>query len=120
MLCRRYSALPEQFLVVYDDADLQLGRIRIRPNGSAGGHRGMVSLIDALRSDEFPRVKLGVRGEQRGEKGLRDYVLEPFEPEEEKIAESLVDLAADAVEAVLLDGLEVSMNRFNGRDATQA
>lgn len=116
-LCRHYTALPRQLLVVYDDADLPLGRIRIRPEGSAGGHRGLVSLIDALQSEEFPRVRLGVRGQEREERELSDYVLAPFEPEEEKIADSLVALAADAVDAVLVSGVEIAMNRFNGRDA---
>ena len=85
-LCRRYAAQPDQFLVVHDDADLELGRLRVRPGGRAGGHNGMHSLIDALRTDRLPRVKLGVRGAGRDEEELADYVLEDFASDEVPIA----------------------------------
>jgi PTH1 family peptidyl-tRNA hydrolase len=112
-LCERYGAEAGAVLVVYDDADLELGRVRLRPFGGAGGHNGMRSLIDAFRTDAFPRLRLGVRGEGREEAELADYVLQPFEPDEEPVAAGLVVLGADAVEAVLRDGLEAAMNAYN-------
>jgi len=113
-LCRRYDARPEQLLVVYDDADLALGRIRIRPEGGAGGHNGIRSIMDAIGTGEFPRIRLGVRGEEREARDLADYVLEPFLEEERATAAALVELATQAVEAWLRDGLDSAMNRFNG------
>ncbi len=113
-LCRRYAAQPEQLLVVHDDADLELGRLRVRPAGRAGGHNGMRSLIDALGTDRIPRVKLGVRGAGRDEAELADYVLEDFASDEVPIAERLADLALEAVESVLDNGLATTMNRYNG------
>ncbi len=117
-LCRRYAAQPEQLLVVHDDADLELGRLRVRPGGRAGGHNGMRSLIDALRTDRIPRVKLGVRGAGRDEAELADYVLEDFASDEVPIAERLADLAVEAVGSVLDDGLATTMNRYNARLVT--
>jgi PTH1 family peptidyl-tRNA hydrolase len=113
-LLGRYDAAPEDLVVVYDDADLELGRIRVRSAGSPGGHRGVRSLIDALRTDGFPRVRLGVRGEGRDDMELADYVLEAFDPDEIPVSERLVQTGADAVEALLADGIESAMNRFNG------
>ena len=117
-LCRRYAVQPEQFLVVHDDADLELGRLRVRPGGRAGGHNGMRSLIEALRTDRLPRVKLGVRGASRDEVELADYVLEDFAPAELRIAEGLADLAVEAVGSVLDHGLATTMNDYNARLVT--
>ncbi len=116
-VCAMYDIEPERLVVVYDDADLDLGRIRIRPSGSAGGHNGILSLIDAMHTEAFPRIRLGVRGEQRGETELADYVLDPFEEDEYPTADALADLGAEAVEAVVRDGVTAAMNRFNGARA---
>jgi len=116
-LCRTFEAAPGELLAVYDDADLELGKLRLRPRGGAGGHNGVRSLIQALGTEEFPRVRLGVRGEERGEAELADYVLSDFALAERELADALVELAADAVECVLEEGLETAMNRFNGRRA---
>ena len=99
----------------YDDADLELGRLRLRPSGGAGGHNGMRSLIDAFRSEGFPRLRLGVRGAGRELAELSDYVLEPFGPEEQPVASRLAELGVEVVEAVLGDGLETAMNEYNAR-----
>jgi PTH1 family peptidyl-tRNA hydrolase len=117
-LCRHYGIVPHEMLVVYDDADLELGRIRLRPFGGAGGHNGIRSLMDSLGGGGFPRVRLGVCGESRGEQDLADYVLDRFAPDEEPIAEALVELGTEAVAASLLDGLEAAMNRYNGRSVS--
>ena len=104
-------------LVVYDDADLELGRLRLRRGGGAGGHNGVRSLIEVLGTADFPRVRLGVRGEGRDERDLADYVLDEFREAESPVAEALAELGADAVEEVMESGLETAMNRYNGRRA---
>jgi PTH1 family peptidyl-tRNA hydrolase len=116
-LCGRYRVTAERLLVVYDDADLVLGRIRIRPRGGPGGHNGLRSLIDALRTDGFPRVRLGVLGRERESTELEQYVLEPFAPDEEPVVEGMVTRAAEAVELILEAGIEAAMNRCNTRTA---
>ena len=113
-LLGQFDAAPEDLVVVYDDADLDLGRVRVRPAGSAGGHNGVRSLIDALRSEGFPRVRLGVRAEGRDDGELADYVLEEFEPDEIPVSDRLVEVGADAVEYVLNEGVEAAMNAYNG------
>ena len=119
-ICRQYNAGLDSLVVVYDDADLALGRIRIRPEGGTGGHNGIRSMIEVLGSGGFARVRLGVRGAGRFEAELSDYVLDRFEPEEAPIFDELVELAADAVDEILDRGLEAAMNRFNGRCVTSA
>lgn len=116
-VCRLYGTEASQTVLVYDDADLELGRLRLRPRGSAGGHRGVRSVIDALGTQEIPRVRLGVHGERRGRHDLESYVLQPFEPRERPIAEALVALAAEAVECIVSEGFDTAMNRYNGRRA---
>ncbi len=113
-LLERFAASPEDLLVVHDDADLALGRVRVRPEGSAGGHNGLRSLIATIRSSAFPRVKLGVRGEGRADADLADYVLDEFHDAELETAASLVVLGADAVQTVFEEGVAAAMNRFNG------
>jgi PTH1 family peptidyl-tRNA hydrolase len=114
-LCAHYEVDASGLLVVLDDADLELGRIRLRPGGGAGGHNGMRSTIDALRTDGIPRLRLGVRGPGREDADLSDYVLAPFGDDEEAVASALVDLGAEAVGAVLASGIESAMNVFNAR-----
>ncbi len=118
-VCTRYHAEPTSLVAVYDDADLALGRIRIRPHGSAGGHNGVRSMISALGTEAFPRVRLGVRGVGRTEQDLADYVLDGFEPDERPLAAGLVVLGADAVQTLLRDGLEAAMRAFNGRSVIE-
>lgn len=119
-LCRHFAVTPANLIVVYDDADLELGRLRIRATGRAGGHRGVRSVIEALGSQDFPRLRLGVRGTRRDQEELEAYVLAPFEREEEPVAAGLVELGATAIEAILAVGLEAAMNRFNGARAEVA
>jgi PTH1 family peptidyl-tRNA hydrolase len=113
-LCTAHAIPPARLLAVYDDADLELGRIRLRGEGGAGGHNGVRSLITALGGADFPRIRLGVRGVHRDERELDQYVLEPFDDDELPVAEGLVALGAAAVAAILDDGLAAAMNRFNG------
>ena len=114
-LLRRFDSSMDDLMVVYDDADLELGRLRVRGGGGAGGHNGVRSLIDVLGTGSFSRIRLGVRGAGRDERDLADYVLDEFDADEVPVAESLADLATEAVDFLLTDGLEAAMNRYNGR-----
>lgn len=117
-LCAHYAVDPSELLVVYDDADLELGRMRLRLQGGAGGHNGLRSTIDALRTDRIPRLRLGVRGAGRDTEELSDYVLGPFDADEEPVAAALVDLAVEAVEAAVEGGVAAAMNRYNARNVS--
>ena len=113
-LSRKFGVLPKDFVVVFDDADLAFGRVRVRPEGGTGGHNGIRSLIEHLAAREFARVKLGVLGKGRHSRDLADYVLDRFHPDERPTLGPLVDLAADAVEVVLRDGVEVAQRAYKG------
>ena len=102
-----------EVLVVYDDADLPLGRMRIRSDGGSGGHNGVASLMEHLGTREFLRIRLGI-GKDEGE--LSDRVLSPFAPEETPAVNSMVESAADAVAVVATEGVLAAMNRFNRRN----
>jgi PTH1 family peptidyl-tRNA hydrolase len=99
-------------LVVTDDVDLSLGRIRLRRSGSAGGHNGLRDIIAALGTDEFSRLRVGIG--RNGE--TVDHVLATFKPGERTLATEAVALAADSAERWLRDGIEAAMNEFNGID----
>jgi PTH1 family peptidyl-tRNA hydrolase len=116
-LGRKFAVPPGEFVVVFDDADLAFGRVRVRPDGGAGGHNGIRSLIEHLAAREFTRVKLGVLGEGRHSRDLADYVLERFHPNERPTVAQMVDLAADAVETVLKDGVMAAQRAYNGTPA---
>lgn len=118
-LCRRHSISATELAVVHDDADLALGHLRLRRAGGAGGHNGVRSLIDELGHGDFVRVRLGVRGAGRDAADLADYVLAEFDQDELPVAARLANLAADAVETLVQEGLAAAMNRFNGDSATR-
>jgi peptidyl-tRNA hydrolase, PTH1 family len=104
-------------LVIVDEAQLDTGRIRLRPWGSAGGHNGLKSAIESLGSDEFARLRIGVgRGDER--RDLADHVLARFEPEEREAVAEAIERAADAAEVFVTDGPAVAMNRFNRKQET--
>lgn len=110
-----YKASPAQTLVVYDDVDLPLGRLRFRSSGSAGGHNGIRSLISSLGSDEFPRLKVGISpadGRPAGER-MVGHVLGKFRAEEQTELQIVIQRAADAVLSAVDRGLEAAMNVFN-------
>jgi PTH1 family peptidyl-tRNA hydrolase len=111
-LLREYQLAPADMIVVYDDLDLSSGRIRIRPQGSAGGHRGMQSIVDHVGTNEFPRVRIGIG---RPPPGLdaADYVLQPLEGEELTAFEAVTDRGAEALDFLLSRGLEPAMQQFN-------
>jgi peptidyl-tRNA hydrolase, PTH1 family len=102
-------------LVIVDEAQLDLGRLRTRANGSAGGHNGLKSCIEHLGTDQFARMRIGVgRGDAR--RDLADHVLAKFDGDERPLVRDTIAKAADAVELFVSDGLEVMMNRFNRKD----
>jgi len=103
-------------LVVFDDVDLPFGRLRVRPGGGSGGHRGLADVIAALGSGDFARLRFGV-GRPVGPLETADWVLTPFSAEEEKALEERLAAAADAIECVLLEGVSAAMNRFNREPA---
>ena len=110
---RFYKIAPDHVLVISDDVDLPLGKLRIRTNGSAGGHNGLKSIIQHLGSDQFPRLKVGVGGKPHPDYDMADWVLSKFQGEDKKLIDGTVKRAADAVECFLKDGPQKAMNRFN-------
>jgi PTH1 family peptidyl-tRNA hydrolase len=106
---------PADLAVVVDDVALELGRIRVRERGSHGGHNGLRSIAEVLGTDEFARVRVGVRAAEPPPSDLADYVLSDFRPEEVLVVQEAVGLAADAVACLLEEGPAVAMNRFNPR-----
>jgi PTH1 family peptidyl-tRNA hydrolase len=113
-LARQHSLPPEAVVVIYDDADLPLGKIRVRARGSAGGHGGLKSIIASLGSSEFPRVRIGIGRSAGGD--LVEHVLRSFRPDEREAIRHAIERAADAVECILTDGVEAAMNRFNAAE----
>ncbi len=109
---RYFKVSPDELLVVHDDVDLEVGRLQARLGGGLGGHNGLRSIAQALRTPEFLRLRIGVgrpgRGDQRD---VADYVLSPFEVDED--AEGIVSRSADAVEMLLSEGLTATQQQFN-------
>lgn len=113
-LARYFKIDVPDLLIVVDDVQLPLGKLRARARGSAGGHNGLKSIIAHL-GDEFPRLRVGVgRGEDR--RGLADHVLSRFEPDERDEAERMTSRAADAAETFITSGIAAVMNTYNGGD----
>lgn len=109
-----YKIDSEDIIVAYDDVSLEVGQLRVRRKGSAGGHNGIKNIIAQLGTDEFPRVKVGVGAKPDGGDLIR-HVLGRFSREDEKIISEVLDLAVEAVEAIVTEGVDVAMNRFNAR-----
>jgi PTH1 family peptidyl-tRNA hydrolase len=102
-------------IVIYDELDLPLGTIRIRQRGSSAGHNGMESILGALGTDEFLRIRLGVAPERKVADGV-EYLLTPFRKAMEKVVDEILETAAQAVEVILKDGPSAAMNRFNRKN----
>jgi len=114
LLTDAYVESLDDLIVVYDDFDLPLGRLRIRPNGSAGTHNGMRSIVDALASERFPRLRFGVRGATWSDnERLRDYVLDDFTEDELPLVGRNIERAVDALFLFARDDLRRAMNEFN-------
>ncbi|MEM8831363.1 MAG: aminoacyl-tRNA hydrolase [Cyanobacteria bacterium P01_G01_bin.19] len=108
-----YKLSPKSVLVIYDDMDLAVGRLRIRFTGSAGGHNGMKSIISHLGSKDFPRLRIGI-GKSNDGKETVSHVLGKFAPAESKVIDEVLYTSVKAIELSLKEGIEKSMNRYNG------
>jgi PTH1 family peptidyl-tRNA hydrolase len=114
MLLEKYECDPAEMIVLTDEVDLPWGMLRIRERGSAGTHNGLKSIVSALGSGEFIRVRLGIKPEKIwGE--LRDYVLSKLSRADREIVEQMVTDATDAVELIVAEGVDKAMSKFNRR-----
>ena len=109
-----YKIPPEHILVIFDDVSLPVGKLRVRPDGSAGGHNGAKSLIAELGTQDFPRIRIGVGEKPHPDYDLADWVLSSFSAQEEKQLAPVLERAVEAAAAVIEDGVRQAMNRFNG------
>ena len=111
-VARFYQIEPADMLVIFDDLDLPIGRVRLRPHGGTGGHKGMISIIKQLSSRDFPRLRVGI-DRPPGKMDPADYVLQNFSAEQEEAMAEVRERAVAAVECWLREGIEATMNEFN-------
>jgi peptidyl-tRNA hydrolase, PTH1 family len=115
-LVRKYEVDPQRdVLVIYDELDLPLGMIRIRARGSSAGHNGMQSIIDALQTEEIARIRIGVAPDDPKRGGAK-YILSPFRKSQLVAVDEALDLAAEAVQVIVNEGILIAMNRFNRKN----
>lgn len=114
-LLQFYKIEVADLLVIVDEVQLEAGRIRLRPSGSAGGHNGLKSIIQSLGTEEFPRLRIGV-GRGDAERDLADHVLSRVEPAEQAVVAEAIGRAADAAERFVEDDILSAMNRFNRKE----
>jgi PTH1 family peptidyl-tRNA hydrolase len=117
-LVRKHDIPLSDLLVIYDDLDLPLGKIRLRQSGSSGGQKGMNSIISALGSEDFPRIRVGIGRPQveeqyTSEDAIVSYVLSDFSPQEEATIKPIIAKVAEAIDYFLTQGIEAAMNKFN-------
>ena len=109
-----YNIPPQRIIVLFDDISLPPGRLRVRADGSAGGHNGIKSIISELGSQDFPRVKIGVGAKPEPDRDLADWVLSSFSASEEKLLTKALENAADAALYIIEKGVPETANRYNG------
>jgi len=107
-----YKLTSENIIVIYDDISLDVGKIRIRERGSAGGHNGIKSIVSCIKTENFKRIRIGI-GKKPEEWDLADYVLSQFNKDEEEIIITATTTACEAIETIVRDGIGNAMNRFN-------
>ena len=112
-----FNVPPQKIIVLFDDISLEPGRLRLRSDGSAGGHNGIKSIIAELGSQDFPRVKIGVGAKPHKDADLADWVLSGFTSAEEKLMAVSLNNAADAALCIIEKGLAEAANRYNGAKA---
>ena len=117
-LVHKHDIPLSDLLVIYDDLDLPLGKIRLRQSGGSGGHKGINSIISALGSEEFPRIRVGIGRPQLEEQtdsedAVVNYVLGDFSPQEEETIKSAISKVAEVIECFLTQGIEAAMSKFN-------
>jgi PTH1 family peptidyl-tRNA hydrolase len=118
LLVRKFNINLDNLIVIHDDLDLPLGKIRIRYNGSSGGHKGVDSIVCELRSREFTRIRVGIGrptpdSTETGESDIIDYVLGDFTPDEAQIIEEVAHRVSEALLCLLTEGLTTAMNKYN-------
>jgi len=116
-ILKKFNSSPERLIVVHDDLDLEAGALKIRKNGSSGGHKGIESIIQEISSREFVRVKLGIGRDNSVP--VEKYVLSSFKPFEKEGLRDAIIKAEDAVKVIVRDGVDRAMNKFN-RSSSQA
>jgi len=117
-LAHKHDIPLSDLLVIYDDLDLPLGKIRLRQSGGSGGHKGMNSIISTLGSEDFPRIRVGIGRPQVEEQSMSEdaivnYVLSDFSPQEESIIKPVIVKVAEAIDGFLTQGIEAAMSKFN-------
>ena len=117
-LVHKHDIPLNDLLVIYDDLDLPLGKIRLRQSGGSGGHKGMNSIISALGSEDFPRIRVGIGRPQAEEQFINEdaivnYVLSDFSPQEEAIIKPVIATVSEAIDCFLSQGIEAAMSKFN-------
>lgn len=117
-LAHKHRIALSDLIIIYDDLNLPLGKIRLRQSGGSGGHKGMNSIISALRSEDFPRIRIGIgrpqaEGQHISEDAIISYVLSNFSQQEEKLIKPSIVTASDAIHCFLSQGIEVAMSQFN-------
>jgi PTH1 family peptidyl-tRNA hydrolase len=117
-LAHKHHIPLSNLLVIYDDLDLPLGKIRLRQSGSSGGHKGMNSIIAALGSEAFPRIRVGIGRPQAEEQSISEdaivnYVLSDFSPQEEATIKPVIVKVSEAIDCFLTQGIEAAMSKFN-------
>ena len=111
-LLDRYGIPPGKLLVVYDDVDLPPGKVRLRKKGSSGGHNGIRSINEAVDSEEFPRLRIGI-GHPIDESSLVEYVLGSISKDEQKALDQAIETTTLALVSILMEGMNVAMGKFN-------
>ena len=111
-LLARFHAHPSDLTIIYDEMDLPLGIIRLRPRGGTAGHQGMSSIVNVLGSNRFPRIRVGIGKPERADDWV-SYVLDPFSPDETPVVREVVERVADSIDSLLREGIDRAMNRFN-------
>src|SRR5690554_1430956 len=112
LLMEGYNIPLQKLIVIYDDLDLPTGGIRIKKKGSAGGHKGLSSIIRMMQTEEITRIRIGIDHPPEDE-GVIDYVLGYFNKEEEELIESAMEKVVETVETIFMDGFDEAMNKFN-------
>ena len=117
-LVHKHNIPLSDLLVIYDDLDLPLGKIRLRHSGGSGGHKGMNSIISALGSEDFPRIRVGIGRPQAEEQSISEdaivnYVLSDFSPDEEATIKPVIARVSEAIDCFLTQGIEAAMSKFN-------
>ena len=107
-----YKILPEELVVIYDDTDIDVGRLRIRAKGNAGTHNGMRSILSHIKTENFPRIRIGI-GKAPEKMNLADFVLSRFTDDERKLVNEVIEKASLAAVTIICSSVEIAMSKYN-------